>query len=118
MMTADKVALGMKAHLSMRKARQRMTSAPVYTPPSGVRTPLALFTAVREKEPVVGIELTKEPITLQTPSAIISWLASTGFPPAADYLIKPGTLKYSTALTKCLSNGDALKNSDDRDDND
>ena len=35
-----------------------------------------------ENDPVVGIEDTKDPIRLQIPNAIISWLASTGFPPA------------------------------------
>ena len=35
-----------------------------------------------ENDPVVGIEDTKDPIKLQIPNAIISWLASTGFPPA------------------------------------
>jgi hypothetical protein len=59
-----------------------ITRAPVYNPPNGVLTPEAEFTAVLEKDPVVGIELTKEPNILQAPSAIISWLASTGLPPA------------------------------------
>ena len=53
-------------------------------PPKVVRTPDAELTAVLENEPVVGIEDTKEPITLQIPRAIISWLASIGFPPAAE----------------------------------
>ena len=35
-----------------------------------------------EKEPVVGMEEKKEPMMLQAPRAIISWLASRGFPPA------------------------------------
>ena len=82
MMTAASVALGMKAQAGMRKARARMTSSPVKTPPSGVRTQQVELTAVREKEPVMGIELTKDPTRLQKPRAIISWLASTGLPPA------------------------------------
>lgn len=48
----------------------------------GVLTPLAEFTAVLLNDPVVGMDWTKEPNKLQTPRAIISWLASTGFPPA------------------------------------
>ena len=35
-----------------------------------------------ENEPVVGMEEKKDPTMLQAPSAIISWLASKGFPPA------------------------------------
>ena len=35
-----------------------------------------------EKDPVVGIDEKNDPIMLQAPRAIISWLASKGFPPA------------------------------------
>jgi len=38
---------GMKAQYGMRTARQSMTRSPVATPPIGVFTPLAAFTAVR-----------------------------------------------------------------------
>ena len=41
-----------------------------------------------EKEPVVGIACTKEPRMLQIPKATISWLASTGFPPAKIIVVK------------------------------
>ena len=91
--------LGMKAQYSMRKARQIMTRAPVNNPPAWVFTPLAQLTAVLEfschldqirfsqvhleNDPVVGIDEKNDPIILQAPSAIISWLASKGFPPAA-----------------------------------
>ena len=51
-------------------------------PPNGVLTPLALLTAVLEKDPVVGMDWTKDPSILQTPRATISWLASTCLPPA------------------------------------
>ena len=44
---------------------------------------LELLTAVLENEPVVGMDWTKEPKMLQSPSATISWLASTDLPPAA-----------------------------------
>ena len=47
---------------------------------------LELLTAVLEKEPVVGMDWTKEPKMLQSPSATISWLASTDLPPAAGTL--------------------------------
>ena len=53
-------------------------------PPMVVRTPLAELTAVREKEPVVGMDEKNEPKKLQKPRAIISWLASTGLPPARE----------------------------------
>ena len=49
MITAARVALGMKAQNGIRKARQTITSSPVYTPPKAVLTPLELFTAVLEK---------------------------------------------------------------------
>lgn len=52
-------------------------------PARGVLTPDALFTAVLVKEPVIGIERTKEPITLQRPKANISCVASSGLPLAA-----------------------------------
>jgi hypothetical protein len=38
----------------------------------GVLTPLAAFTDVREKEPVIGNEDANEPIMLLAPIAIIS----------------------------------------------
>ena len=47
-----------------------------------VLTPDAELTAVLENDPVVGIDETNEPTMLHAPNAIISWLASTGFPPA------------------------------------
>ena len=40
-----------------------------------------------EKDPVVGMAWTKDPKMLQMPSATISWLASTGFPPAWNKMI-------------------------------
>lgn len=54
----------------------------VYKPPRGVRTPLALLTAEREKDPATGIERAKLPSMLHRPRAIISWEASTTLPPA------------------------------------
>ena len=38
-----------------------------------------------ENDPVVGIDEKNDPIMLQAPRAIISWLASKGFPPAVRY---------------------------------
>ena len=67
----------------MRKARQRRTRRPVYRPPMAVLTPLAAFTAVLLKEPVMGMDWTKLPAKLQKPRANISCDASTGFPLAA-----------------------------------
>ena len=54
----------------------------------GVLTPLELLTAVLEKDPVVGMDWTKLPRRLQIPSATISWLASTVFPPATGRRIR------------------------------
>lgn len=45
-----------------------------------MRTPLALLTAVREKDAVTGYDDTKEPNILLAPKAIISWLASIRWP--------------------------------------
>lgn len=55
---------------------------PVYRPPNGVLTPLALLTADRENDPFTGIELKKEPIMLHRPNVNISCEASTVFPQA------------------------------------
>ncbi len=61
----------------------------MYSPPKGVRTPLAELTEVRENEPVTGNDDANEPIMLLIPMAIISWLASTLLPLAV------GNLKHS-----------------------
>ena len=62
----------------------------------GVLTPLELLTAVLEKDPVVGMDWTKLPRRLQTPSATISWLASTVFPPARERQILSRRCKTTT----------------------
>lgn len=122
MMTAASVALGMKAQAGMRTTRARMTMRPVKTPPAVVFTPLALLTAVREKEPVVGYAWKKLAAKLHNPSAIISWLASTCFPPAENKLDWTWMLHcledLSHSLTKCLGNCDVLQDCDDWNDND
>lgn len=74
-----RVALGMNSKVAVRD-RAASTRAPVKSPPSCVFTFDALLTAVRVKEPAVGMDLTKEPTMLQAPSAIISWVASKVFP--------------------------------------
>ena len=60
----------------------------IWPQPSG---PLCLWQCLYlnlEKEPVVGMACTKEPRMLQIPKATISWLASTGFPPAKTIVVK------------------------------
>ena len=66
---------------------------------------------------MVGIEEKNDPIMLQAPRAIISWLASKGFPPAAskDSFILCCLLAEGS-LTESLGDGDGLKDGDDRDD--
>lgn len=81
-MTAAKLAFGMKAQKGMSTPKAKITKAPVQSPPMVVLTPDAALTAVLENDPVVGIDETNEPTMLHAPNAIISWLASTGFPPA------------------------------------
>lgn len=71
-MTAARVALGINLNVEVRRPQARRTREPVTTPPIGVCTPDALFTAVLVKLPVVGIDLTKLPAKLQRPRASIS----------------------------------------------
>lgn len=80
MMTAASVVFGMYWNDEVRKPRASNTMIPVKMPPIGVRTPLALFTAVRVNEPVDGMDWTNEPNILHRPSANISCVASTVFP--------------------------------------
>jgi len=84
MMTAASVALGMNLNVDVSRPHARSTRLPVIMPLIGVLTPDALLTAVRVKLPVVGIDLTKLPNMLQSPSASISWLASRVFPLAVN----------------------------------
>lgn len=72
MMTAAKVDFGMKRNEPVRKPSDNRTKVPVNIPPSVVRTPLALFTAVRVNEPVTGIDEKNEPKRLHNPRANIS----------------------------------------------
>lgn len=80
MMTAASEVFGMYLNVSVRKPTDNITNTPVTKPPYGVRTPLALLTAVRVNEPVTGIECINEPKMLQNPRAINSWVASIGLP--------------------------------------
>ena len=86
MITAPRLAFGMYAQNGMSRASAIITRDPVQIPPPGVLTPLAQFTAVLENDPVVGMDWTNEPTRLQIPSAIISWFASTGLPPATNII--------------------------------
>lgn len=72
MITAARVALGMNWKVEVRRPHAKSTRHPVITPPIGVFTPEALFTAVLVKLPVVGIDREKLPKMLQSPKASIS----------------------------------------------
>jgi hypothetical protein len=56
-----------------------MTQTPVKTPPSGVATADAEFTAVRENDPVMGYERKNDPITDAYPIARISCVGSNSY---------------------------------------
>ena len=102
-MTAPRLAFGMYAQNGMSRARAIITRDPVQIPPPGVLTPLAQFTAVLENDPVVGIDWTNDPTRLQIPSAIISWFASTGFPPATNII---GSKLHLYNIIKHFNNGE------------
>lgn len=78
--TAASVLFGMYWNESVRKPSDISTMHPVKMPPRVVRTPLALFTAVRVNDPVVGIDWKNDPNKLHRPSANISCVASMVFP--------------------------------------
>lgn len=84
MMTAAKVVFGIKRNDSVKKLSDNRTRHPVTIPPSVVRTPLALLTAVRVNEPVTGIDWKNAPTKLHKPSASISCVASIVFPFAIE----------------------------------
>lgn len=69
--------------MDVKAAMATSTRVPVIIPASWVCTPDALFTAVLVKDPVTGIDLTKEPIKLDIPKAISSWVTSKDLPFAA-----------------------------------
>lgn len=77
---AAKAALGIYEKYGVKNNNEHTTMALVYRFPSGVLTPLALFTALRLSEPVPGNPCTKEFAIFETPIAISSCVASTGFP--------------------------------------
>lgn len=80
MMTAANVAFGIKRNEPVKNPNDNKTRTPVTIPPSVVRTPLALLTAVRVNEPVTGIDCTNAPTKLHIPSANISCVASIVLP--------------------------------------
>uniref|UniRef100_A0A6B0U4T5 Uncharacterized protein n=1 Tax=Ixodes ricinus TaxID=34613 RepID=A0A6B0U4T5_IXORI len=80
------------------KTRAMITMAPVKTPPIGVRTPLLLLMAVLEKLPVPGYALTKDPIRLQMPIAIISCVESKVLPLANAFAIATDSRIDSKAM--------------------
>lgn len=83
-MTAANVVFGIKRNDSVRKPNDNRTRHPVTIPPSVVRTPLALLTAVRVNEPVTGIDWKNAPTKLHRPSANISCVASIVLPFAIE----------------------------------
>lgn len=82
--TAANVAFGMNLKVAVSD-KADMTKTPVKRPPKGVLTPEALFTAVRVKEPAVGMDRANDPKILQAPKAIISCVASKVFPFAVTF---------------------------------
>lgn len=82
--TAANVVLGINRNEPVKNPSDNKTRQPVNIPPSVVRTPLALFTAVRVNEPVVGIDEKNDPNKLHRPSANISWVASIVLPFAVN----------------------------------
>lgn len=94
MMTPANVVFGIKRNESVKKPNDNKTKHPVTMPPSVVRTPLALLTAVRVNEPVTGIDCTNDPTKLHNPSANISWVASIVLPLAAWNKWKMALVKW------------------------
>lgn len=74
------VAFGMYEKYGVKNMRDKRTMADVKMLPIGVRTPLALFTALRLRDPVPGKPWAKEFTMLAVPIAINSCDASTGLP--------------------------------------
>lgn len=72
MITAANVVFGIKRNELVRNPSDNKIRQPVNIPPSVVRTPLALFTAVLVNEPVTGIDEKNDPNKLHKPKANIS----------------------------------------------
>lgn len=103
-----------------------MMSAPFAIPLSVVRTPLALFTAVRVIDPVTGIDCKNDPNMLHMPNANISCVASIVFPLAIRKNAKAEKLFFNRVrcsqknkakchrkvLTKCFGNGNTFEQRD------
>lgn len=70
----------MKKKAEVRATIDKITNKAVTTPAICVLAPEALLITVLVKDPVTGIDLTKEPIILQAPKAISSWLMSNVHP--------------------------------------
>jgi hypothetical protein len=87
----------------VRNAIARSTIREVKIPARVVLTPEALLTAVLVKEPVMGIERTKEPIMLQSPRASISCVASIALPFAKIYVEEEFEGQVNTYRRLCRS---------------
>jgi hypothetical protein len=66
----------------------------------GVATPEAWLTIVREKLPVIGMELQKAPMRFESPMVIISWVASTRDVPAMALAIVMCSMMARSGMTR------------------
>lgn len=84
MMTPANDGFGMNWNALVKNPTDSKTTPPETMPPSVVRTPLALLTAVRVSEPVTGIDWKNDPTKLHIPSANISCVPSNCRPLATE----------------------------------
>ena len=79
-LTAARVVFGMNVKVPVKSPKASSTTMAVKTPPNCVFTPELWLIAVRENEPVMGMDWKKDDAMLHRPSAIISCVASTILP--------------------------------------
>lgn len=100
MITAARVVLGIYWNDEVKKPRAKSIMIPVMMPQAVVLAPEALLTALLVKEPVTGIEETKEPIMLHIPKASSSCVASKDLPLAKNqnYYVLADKIKISLGI--------------------